>query len=377
MYGDVIQAMPVNVDRDEGGNWRLVLHPESSHLAVFRGRTLKVWNLARVDQKTVPNFVGNEISQSGLAFLEPEGDVLQTSPAPSVDGKSKGVQFDSFRIQGTALNRERTLSSESLMVEGLPKFTSSRDGRISAFVLAQAGTYSLQTYRIASNGELSGSKNPMYAPMGGFASLNAEGNLFWGGNGFYEVPSGKRIQTTERRDFAVPFDRVFVAKTCWTDNEHAVEVALFKKREEEGALSQRCLVLWSARRAEPIVTVPAVNALSVAASGDGALVAEGGEDGRVRIRDGKTLQITQTLRVHDQPVDVVAWHPKLPYLATCSQDLRVKIWNIETEELLEELGLFERPPSQLHWSQDGRTLAVTMYGLRYFISPKSCQPKGK
>lgn len=71
--------------------------------------------------------------------------------------------------------------------------------------------------------------------------------------------------------------------------------------------------------------MPAPRAIGVAASPDGLLIAEGGDEGRVGIRDAKTLELQQILRVHDSLVSVLAWHPTLPRLATSSADLRGRI----------------------------------------------------
>lgn len=372
-YGDLIQSIPVCINRSEGSLWKMVSHAESNDVAVFRGSTMKVWNLARLDQKRIPVSIGNYPASSGLAFLDSPQRILQVSAVEPQEGNVRGFNFDLFQIQGTTLEKKRTLSPLSLMADTAPKFTSSLNGRVSVFLLAQGGTQSLHTCQMNAEGECNVSTNPIPVTLGGFNYVSPEGDKVWGGNGFYAVPSGSRMQTTDRQDTPPSvFSISGGAVTCWTDNEHVVEVALVKNGSSfYGA--QRRLVLWSAGQAASVVSVPAPRAVAVAASPDGLLLAEGGDDGRVRIRDAKTLEVQQILRVHDSPVTVLAWHPTLPRLATSSADLSVKIWNVQTELLEESLALLDRPLSQLHWSRDGRTLALSMYGLRCFVTPKSCQ----
>jgi WD40 repeat protein len=372
-YGDLIQSIPVCINRAEGALWKMVSRTESNDVAVFRGSTMKVWNLARLDQKRMPVSIGSDPASSGLAFLDSPQRILQVSAVEPQEGNLRGFNLDVFQIKGNSLERERTLSPISLMTGTAPKFTASLNGRVSVFLLAQGGTQSIHTYQMNAEGECTVSTNPMPVTLVGFHCVSPEGDKVWGGNGFYAVPSGNRIQTADRQDTPPGvFSTSGGVATCWTDNEHVVEVALVKNgNAADGA--QRSIVLWSAGQAAPVVSVAAPRAIAVTASPDGLLLAEGSDDGRVRIRDAKTLEVRQILRVHDSPVSVLAWHPTLPRLATSSADLSVKIWNVQTELLEESLALLDKPLSQLHWSGDGRILALSMYGLRCFVNPKSGQ----
>ena len=73
------------------------------------------------------------------------------------------------------------------------------------------------------------------------------------------------------------------------------------------------------------------------------------------------------IRTHDAPLTSVAWHPRLPYVATASEDHSVKIWDLRTDKLARKIGLFTGIPNALYWSPDGKTLAVQSAEASYFV----------
>jgi WD40 repeat protein len=84
-----------------------------------------------------------------------------------------------------------------------------------------------------------------------------------------------------------------------------------------------------------------------------------------------TFEIERELRVHDEELTDVAWHPNLNVLATASKDDTVKIWDLNTENMLEEFGLFHNAPNYLEWGPEGTRLAVKTTGDKvYFLAPK-------
>ncbi|NBV86371.1 MAG: hypothetical protein EBS01_08955, partial [Verrucomicrobia bacterium] len=176
--------------------------------------------------------------------------------------------------------------------------------------------------------------------------------------------------------------RLVCASVCASDDtsegvgdSHVVEMVL-AKQNKEGSQRNRSLVLWNVQDGKQAVIVLAPNAKSLAVSPEGNQIAEGGSDKKVRIRDGKTLVEQRVIRVHDDAVLALAWHPTLPLLATASADHTVRIWDLNSDTMVEEFGLFELVPDRLFWSPDGTQLAVRSregQAVIDIIRPASCQ----
>jgi WD40 repeat protein len=91
---------------------------------------------------------------------------------------------------------------------------------------------------------------------------------------------------------------------------------------------------------------------------DGSRLVEGGADRNLRLRDGGTLEVLREFRVHNASLTALAWHPTRPILATASEDLVIRLWNLDTGVRLEELRGPLSPPSVLSFSPDGLRLAT-------------------
>ncbi len=310
----------------------------------------------------------------GFAFFGPPGSFILQNP------RVGAIQV----AQATVFRRGKNERRDTKLLDEIPNpvsfFSASRNGKILAFGLVPAVYTPSSMYLFRSTDatpieEHTDLPSIQIKGLPGCFELSPDGSLIWLGNGFHEASTGKEITPLERPGLK----RLDIA-ACWVGNENVVEVALKETRDE--GLS-RTLVNWSVkdgRRTEE----PAPDALAISASPDGAHIAEAGSDMRVRIRNAATLKEEKTLRVHDAPVTGVAWHPTLPLLATASKDYTVRIWNIETESPVEEIGLFLGTPGNLYWSPDGKTLAVRTTnemtrgrgGINLF-TPKSCNPDGK
>lgn len=189
------------------------------------------------------------------------------------------------------------------------------------------------------------------------------------------------VQEVNRKWINVPpFAR---CSPVWLDDSTVLEVAFldsdagFKKYGVEG----RALVLWKTDQAEPALVVAAPDACALALSPDGTKIAEGGLDMRVRIRDARTLDVLQSLRVHDAPLIGMAWHPSLPLLATCSEDCSMKIWDLRSETVLEQFGYFEKPAERVLWSPEGQRLCAAFKSNAsppsLVYRPKALQPESR
>jgi WD40 repeat protein len=121
--------------------------------------------------------------------------------------------------------------------------------------------------------------------------------------------------------------------------------------------SEEHLILWDAQsrnqiRNRKLSYVPN----RIAAAPDASRFAEGGVDKVIRIHDASTLETTSEFRAHDDSITAVAWHPHLPILGTGSADLTVRLWDLRTGKLLEEIRGSLKPPSSLRFSPSGRSL---------------------
>ena len=77
----------------------------------------------------------------------------------------------------------------------------------------------------------------------------------------------------------------------------------------------------------------------------------------VRIRDAKSLEVIQEFRAHNESITSIAWHPSRPILATTSEDLSIRLWDLETGKRMDELYGPVETPIRLNFSPSGTRLA--------------------
>jgi len=210
--------------------------------------------------------------------------------------------------------------------------------------------------------------------------------LIWTETRIHETSAGAEVAALERRGLEAPPYPEPVAR--WVGEVHIAEIVMAPGVEPGSAQQslKRSILSWEAKTGRRSAVVEAPHACALSVAPDGSQIAEAGADMRVRIRNGVTLALERTLRVHDGPVIDVAWHPKLPLLATVSSDRTVKIWDLRSDSLVEEYGVISPAARTLYWSPDGTVLAVRLSGLAassegtnrwganvHLFSPKACQ----
>ncbi len=144
---------------------------------------------------------------------------------------------------------------------------------------------------------------------------------------------------------------------AWLGSDRLVGLGTVNGLRLERATEERVL-LWDSATGKILKTAANRTAMDVlAVAPDGSRFAEAGLDKRVRVRDGKTLAVQRDFRAHDGPITAMAWHPTRPILATASStDLNIRLWDLETRDLVEELRGPTKPPRQLAFSPSGRLL---------------------
>jgi hypothetical protein len=354
--GDLMVAVPILLDRNKGSTWIAAASPATSQVVVLRGNRMKVWKVARA----TPAFTKQDpfAPEDAVTFLSQSNQLLQVSAS-----QKKGTRsLEIHTWNAGALTFTKTLPEP--LPEGFSDFyaKSSRDGRVLATAVSAAPSWRLRIYNTRL---LEEKRDDQFPGTWRHFSLNPDGTLIWTATGFYDVRAGVLNKCQIRNIELLPNNN------AWTDNTHLACIAVVKKAKDEEA--EKGIVLFDALKASVKDWVPAASARKLASNAEGRLLAEGGTDQKVRIRDAATLKELKTLRVHDAPVVDLAWHPKLPYLATIGEDLRLRIWDVSTERLVEEIGLMAEAPRALQWGDEGRVLLVRGQRTQFFFTPKATQ----
>jgi hypothetical protein len=253
-----------------------------------------------------------------------------------------------------------------------PQLSTDRDGmRIALKEDMWTGAYKLEGDHLV---ELWSAKK-----LGGydrFFSLHPTEDLLWLGNKVVEFSTGRELANLKGITELVKLGRAFSRSGYWVGADRLVIPVLMR---DEGAPSEgekRMLTLWSAKTGKKEVQHPAPNVLSLAVSLDGRWIAEGGSDKRIRIRNGQNLDVEREFRAHDKEITGIAWHPRLPLMATGSLDGIVRIWSMESWKMVEELRV-ESGEMLLDIMGEGKQLIVTRNGVVEYFEPESFQAAAK
>lgn len=148
--------------------------------------------------------------------------------------------------------------------------------------------------------------------------------------GILDVATGKPAVALE-----VPDIKRFI-DVAWLDGgKHlAGLVTTHAPRSTPGSVEQ--IVLWDTATGRIVRSVTNASITTVAcAAPDGRGFVEAGADRNVRLRDAATLEVLREFRVHNAPITALAWHPTRPVLATASEDLVIRLWNLDDGKRLE------------------------------------------
>jgi len=160
--------------------------------------------------------------------------------------------------------------------------------------------------------------------------LSPSGELGWTREGLYDTNTGKLLQKYERKDLGG------TARMQWLDEKRVLELASVTRKTEDGSASAEiAYVLWEAQTGKILLKLPESRASTFGVSPDGLWIAEGGSDGRLRIRSAQTLDVQADYKVHNTSVWQVVWHPSKPVVITSSKDYSVKVWDVRDGSMLQ------------------------------------------
>lgn len=181
--------------------------------------------------------------------------------------------------------------------------------------------------------------------------VSPTGDRLWTGRGIYEMLGGKRLAGVETADLS---GKLGHAELLWNEKRLCGKV-LFKSL---GGASTLGIAVWDSESGRRIASAETPDVRTIGATRDGSLLAEGGTDYRIRVRNGETLKVERDFRAHDGVVSGVAWHPSLPLLVSVSEDLTMKIWDTRSWQCVEEIRGLPSAPEVLSLSADGSALSV-------------------
>lgn len=320
-----------------GGGRDLCVHPLSREI-VASGVTAKAWRLNGFSE----NFRLAARDAANTSFWTTDDQIF-------THGVSSGFDLTKLEEEGTVNEPVWQAGKKDARV-----VTASADGRMAAFAASSKEASDIHLLRREQDHVVEVRK--VNTPGGlQFMHLNQTGDrLLIRATGVFYV-----VDTESGNATPMSWDRsCTIREATWVGQSTRI-VALQTAKTTRGTPgAEDRLVLYDGESGQSLHSITqdtVINAVS--ASADGTLIAEGGSDRMIRLRDSQTLKVKQELRVHDSPIMALAFHPSGDVLATASEDLTIKLWNLADGRLLEELNGPVGPPRQLIFSPTGRRLA--------------------
>lgn len=183
--------------------------------------------------------------------------------------------------------------------------------------------------------------------------------LFWKPDkpaGLHDARSGRFIA-----DLARDADSPSIFHLAWRGSSGEIIGITGPKSDGPVSGQSQSLVVWSGQdgrvlRRAPLGGVDEMNVLAI--TKDGLHVAEAGLGKHLRIRNAATLAVEREFRVHDDIVTGLAWHPDGLRIATASEDLTMRLWDVASETPLREWQGFKKGPRCIRIGPGGTTLGA-------------------
>ena len=131
------------------------------------------------------------------------------------------------------------------------------------------------------------------------------------------------------------------------------------------------IILWDVENPENkiILCTPVARALeggrikihgqeieSIGFSPDGSILAAGLQNGIIKLWDVETYELIDTLSGHTDSINSVVFSPDGHILASASKDTTIRLWNMETRKNIKKLTGHKRSVRSVAFSKDGRVL---------------------
>ncbi len=324
--------------------WKVVSHTASGDVAVIQDNLMKVYK-----------FEMSKPTQSLPVLIESGG------PTFSYLGSASRIA----RLRGGSPSALETLDLKKKDTEKEPLFSSANSSFAGQTLSVSKDQSTLAISGITTRvyihdeGKLKELFSGKLEGVPKHFAINPTGDLIWRGSAVYETTSGTIHCKVDRSGIEVPAEGIVSVK--WIGPSRVAEIGLVQtqKEGEERPHLERAIIVWDANTGEKIKTIPAPDAEVLAAHPSGRLIAEGGSNMRVRVHNLEKDQVEKEFRTHDGPITDIEWHPRGQYIVTCSEDMTVRISDYPRNmALVEELRGFERAPKRLFISPDNQRLGV-------------------
>ncbi len=188
--------------------------------------------------------------------------------------------------------------------------------------------------------------------------LSPSGKKAWSRKAVHETADGKLLHQYNRND------SLETISARWLDEGRMLEIQALRAKDEDAPeeLLGNTYVMSEVDTGKILLKLHEPRALVFEVSPDGLWIAEGGIDGRLRIRSARTLEVHKDYKVHDSAVPKVAWHPSKPVVFTCStREHLVRAWDIRDGSMVQNFRCTQFP-ADLDVSAQGKMLGVAHWG---------------
>ncbi|MEI6715449.1 MAG: protein kinase [Verrucomicrobiota bacterium] len=320
-------------------NSQLCVHPLSKEVIATLGPTLKVWTW--VSPKPLQKFSG-----TGAEFFAVPSFISRFS--------AEGLEILDLRHpqpESTPVFNLRTHTFDPATRDG--RMSVSTDGSTMVFQKGPDGKF-VYVYRWDGKAVKKISEWKVnFKPS--LLQISPDGSRCYAGEGIYDTISGELLRNFDRNAIVSPQGGPVLK---WTAPNRIAELMVIEDIKDTVVQKRtKAIVLSDTDSGQRLANVftPETNTFCV--SPDRKWIAEGGKDKRIRIRNATTLEVQREIRVYDGEIQSLVWHPSLPILVSAGDDESVRIWDIRTGKLLEELNGVGAQV-RLMLSLDGKTLGI-------------------